>query len=381
METPDLIDVREKDLDKFDGPFLFPYNTDIHHCPNGNIYQDLISNEQFLRLASIKQLGTVGASSMNACQDQTRLYHSLVTAAMMDLVLYNTKLNDHERKLGIAAGLYHDIAILPFSDQGKLLNPGSYEEETLTKRLISNSAPIMQSLDKHNINLDELIETIKGNTIVGRILNSAKGIDIDNLSYLAIDSVWMCSSKYDDRRNLACEKGIFDQYRNIRYMNGEWVFDNPSLLTKLLKFRALMYERTYHNPVNRAKEAFMARLLKGNNIEPEEALNWTDSDFMAWVKRKLGQKNYENLFWILKEPFAEIGREYDITKLDQLKKEMEKEDIIVERLKLPRNATTNLVIYKKKIQQLEEIPEFRDKVEEVKRIIKRLDYIGIYKAL
>lgn len=387
IETPDLKYIQLTDLNKYDGPFLFITGTNFQHLPHGEIYRDLTCTAEFSRLFGIRQLGLVGSSCANACQDQTRGFHSLITGAMMDIVLYKNNFNEHERKLGIAAGLYHDLAIMPFSDQGKLIKPGSYEEESLVGYLIKKSSNLKQQLKKHRIGIEELIDTICGKGTIGRLLNSKEGIDVDNLSYLALDQVWMCGSVHsDDIRLKLREQKIFDQYENIRYINNEWVFDNLNLLVKLLTFRTLMYKHTYHNPFNRAKEAFLIRTLKqqcGQNTTMDEMLKWNDELFNRWFETIFGSAKERLFFSIGLEPFIEIGREYDLSKLEPLRRETdnEKNGIIVERLKPPRDATRNLVLHNSEVKQLQDIPEFSEEVEEIREIIRKLNYIGIYRQV
>ncbi|MBI4453415.1 hypothetical protein HY636_02120 [Candidatus Woesearchaeota archaeon] len=386
-ETPDLKYIQITDLHKYDGPFLLITGTDFQYLPHGEIYIDLTSTSEFSRLYGIKQLGLVGSSCANACQDQKRGFHSDVTGAMMDIVLFRNNFNEHERKLGIAAGLYHDLAIMPFSDQGKLIRPGSYEEESLVEYLIKKSSNLKERLKKHDVGIEELIDTIQGKGNVGKLLNSKEGIDVDNLSYLAIDQVWMCGSIHsDDDRLKLREKNIFDQYNNLRFIDGEWVFDNPKLLVNLLKFRALMYKHTYHHQFNRAKEAFLIRVLReqlGQNTVIEDMLKWNDETFNQWFNATFGSAKERLFFSIGIEPFVEIGREYDLSKLEQLRAETENEEkgIIVEHLKPPRDATKNLVLYNGEVKLLEDIPEFSEEVAKIREIIRKLNYIGIYKLV
>ncbi len=380
-DTPDtkyIEQINPRNLDE--GPLLILPGTDFSYTYNGEIYLDLICTEEFGRLDHIKQLGTVGCSAINACQWQTRGFHSEITSIMMDIVLYKNKFSDHERKLGIAAGLYHDLGILPYSDQGKLIKPGSYEEETLVEHIINKSTKIKKRLKKHNIEIKELVDIIQGKGKIGELLNSKKGLDVDNISYLAMDQVTVCTAPpFDDMEVLRNQKGIFDQYNNIKFIEGKWVFNNPKLLTKLLKFRALMYERVYHNPFNRAKEAFLIKTLKGHHLELDEIMKWEDGDLEEWIKTTFGyHPTFRNFFHIGVHPFREIGREHDLTKLDQLKKEKENETIAVERLKSPRDALHNFVLHKGKVKLLEEVPELSKDLEEIRNRIRRLNYIGIY---
>jgi len=380
--TPDLKYVKEHDFSKYDGPVLLLNRTDFHYYPTGEIYDDLTTNIEFNRLFEIRQTGFSHASLQNACQEQSRGLHSFVTGGMADITLYKNRFSEHERKLGIAAGLYHDIAITPLSDQGKLIMDGNYEEETLVEYLINKSPEMQDALKKHEIGIDEIVDTIQGKGKVGKLINSREGIDIDNISYLSIDQLWMgMRSGYDERISLREEQGIFDQYNNLKYLDDEWVFDNPELLTKLIKFRALMYKEVYNNPNHRAKEAFLKRILHKENIEMDTLISWNDGDFINWFRDKFGESKVRNFFYIGREDFVEVGKEYDISKMEELKKEKETNGTIVEYMKPPRNAVKNLVLHDKKIKQLEDIPELEEEIENIKEIIKEINHIGIYEQI
>ena len=379
METPDVkyID-KDFDFDEYDGPFVIIPGTDFRYYPFGDIYQDLTEVKEFNRLHSIKQLGTVGSSLIHACQDQDRSYHSYVAAIMIDIILTRNNFSKKERQLGIASALYHDISILPYSDQGKLLKPGKYEEESLLEYFINNSPEIQERLKKYNIKVKSLVETIQGKGIIGKLLNSKEGIDADNLSYLAIDQFCTCTAPPFEDMDYLKQKKIFEQYKNIRFSDGEWVFEDLNGLLDLLKFRALMYSRIYMNPFNRAKEAFLIRRLKGENIPLDEVIRWGDYQFDNWFRNKFGEHEFGLFFYISKTPFREIAREYDLKKLEQLRKEKEKDNVIVEYLKAPRNALKNLVVYKNEVRLLNEIPEYAERVKKIEDIIKKLNYIGVF---
>ena len=142
-----------------------------------------------------------------------------------------------------------------------------------------------------------------------------------------------------------------------------------------------MYRETYLNPANRSKEAFLTRILKGQEIKFNDILKLVDEDFQHWFEKTFGYQKAGLFFYVGKEPFAEIGREYDLSKLDQLREEKEKDGVIVERLKPPRDAARNLVLHKGKVKLLEEIPEFSGDLQEIRDIIKNLNYIGVYKQV
>jgi HD superfamily phosphohydrolase len=390
--TPDLKYLEKKGNSRFSlvkeniTPYLYISDTDFYYLPVGEIYQELSDSPELGRLEKIKQLGTVGASWNVGSQEQNRFFHSFITAAMMDIILYRNKFSEYERKKGISSGLYHDVGMMPFSDQGKLFKPDDYEEENLNVKVIKESSAIKEKLEKFNISIDDLINTINGKGIAGKLLNSKDGIDADNLSYLAIDQqhldLGFHSYSYHEEQliNLKKEKGLFEQYNNIRYIDRKWVFDNPDLLLKLVKFRALMYQNVYHNPLHRSKVAFLSNLLKDSEHNLDELLEWDDWQFVEWFKDRFGERKEQMFFLETFHPFIEIGREYDLTKLHQLKNNFEKDNTLVEYMKPPRDALENYVLYKNKVRLLTEIPQYSKQTEEIRNIINGLNYIGIYKC-
>jgi HD superfamily phosphohydrolase len=367
-------------LDEFDGPFLFINRTDFFYEPFGDIYHDLTSVWEFFRLQGIKQLGTVSTSCPNIGQNQTRQAHSYVTGIMADIVLYRNGFSEHDRRLGIAAGLYHDLAICPYSDQGKLLKPGSYEEENLIAYVLKRSKQIIPVLRRYGLDFDELIAAIGGNGVVGRLINSREGLDVDNLSYLALDQMKLCS----DDKPFAFEKKtrIFDQYNNLKFVDGVWVFDDPELVIELLTFRSLMYEHIYHNPLNRAKEAFFIRTLSGHHVSLDTLLCWMDIDFERWFEANFGQEKANDFFNLARQAFVEVGREYDLSQLSSLRAELETGDVIVEHMKPPRDATRNHVLcVDGSVRLLDEVYPSDLRLKAVKDRIKSLDFVGIYKKV
>jgi hypothetical protein len=392
--TPDVMWITHEQVNDFDGPFLFITGTDFTYYPNGKIYMDFTCNADFHRLKQIRQLGTVGASCYAACQDQDRGFHSWVAGVMMDIVLFRNGFGEHDRKLGIAAGLYHDLAIMPYSDQGKLLDSSRLDEEHLVAKVIRASKDIKAALKKHGVSIDELVATIKGEGIVGRLLNSKEGIDVDNLSYLAIDHVWapgcgigMSINSESFRKvdvldfSAKMDEGVLDQYNNMRHIDGDWVFDNPRMLVQLLRFRAEMYVRVYHHRDNRAKEAFLIRDLRGHKMSFKEAIKLDDSTFYRWFENEIGKEKAAEYLYTMTPRFREIGREYDLSKLEELRQERETGEVVVERLKPPRDAIKNLVLYRGKVRQLEGIRKFEKELGRVRVMIERLDYIGIYQRI
>ena len=212
-----------------------------------------------------------------------------------------------------------------------------------------------------------MIETIKGNNLIGQLINSDQGIDIDNLSYLAIDQSYILDTDFDERGPIKELTDVFDQYYDITLRQGEWVFDNPFLLTKLIKFRALMYQNVYMNPHNRAKEAFLVKTLKGQKLELEQAIAWKDDDFIYWFKTTYGQEEFFHFFQE-RHPFRIKGvvHDFDPDNLEKTITELKKQEdetTVVEYLKPPRCATGNSVLHNNKIVWLDQVPEHSKEIE------------------
>lgn len=424
--TPDLLCIKGRSTDNYEAPFVFLLVSDLYHVfappPNGQIYRDFYHTREFGRLGGIKQLGTVWNTSLNPSNYQTRLVHSLVAAAMMDLVLYWNGFSDEDRHLGIAAGLCHDIATVPYSEQGKLIDPGAYEEETLVEYLIKNSPVLTSALQRNRISLERLVATIQGKGPVGKLLNSKQGIDVDNLSYLAVDCMpffvpenirlripavlsqrislfFAADDPCPDLYTLANLPNLFSQYKNLRFIDNKWVFSNPFELALLLKFRALMYQQVYNSPEHRAREAFLTRTLrhykeKGGKVEINDLLKWNDYYFERWFLNTFGHPEFNKFFTGgMNPPFIEIDKipvnnQNPQQVLDKVRAEREDESkgTIVERLKPPRNAVRNLVLDDGKVRSLggitgKEWPDISAAVEQTRRIIQDLNYVGVYQAV
>ncbi len=378
--TPDAtyIDFRRGDgPENHEGPYNFVAVSDIYYSTTGEIYRDFYSTE-FNRLDRIKQLGVVDRSQTLLSQFQTRSHHSIVAAIMMDYILYRNGFNDKDRKLGIVSGLLHDIATPPNSEQGKSFNRKRLNEETLSEYKLKKSPKILDVLKKHKISMDDVINTIRGNNKIGELLNSKEGVDVDNLSYIAIDyEISMNSYKF-------MFKDTFELHKSVKFIENQWVFDYPSVLLEFLQTRYQIYEDVYCNTRNRAKEAFLERLLKDVDVPVDTILEWDDWNFDQWFVNKYSKDEFEKYFnnSLAETYFEEVGREYDLSKFKEIKKKYENEDRIVEITKTPRHATNNLVLYKDKVVPLGDISDyFRFRVESIKENYKRLGYVGMFEKV
>ncbi|MBI4149595.1 hypothetical protein HY491_04050 [Candidatus Woesearchaeota archaeon] len=362
--------------DRYDGPFVQIRNTRFRYCSHGAIYQDLTKNEAFTRMSGVKQLGTLGASALYLGTNATREAHSWMTAIMMDIVLTQNNFDDAHRKLGIAAGLFHDVATPPYSDQGKVIDPAYYNEELLVRNVIGKNTRVLRALAKHHIDLEELVATVQGQGIVGALLNSREGLDVDNLAYIALDQAMISIPPQFREMYWLSQEDIFDEYRHVAY-DGTWAFQDATTALKLVTFRAMLYEFVYRNPFNRAKEAFLARLLRKTDIKPEQFLRWNDGTFDLWFRKQFGEQAYDDFFQVLRQLFREIAREYDHSLLPELQN-LNSDRLCVAVNKPPRDALGTLVQYDGMVMPLREIAAFRETASAIEQRLAHMGFIGVY---
>ena len=218
--------------------------------------------------------------------------------------------------------------------------------------------------------------------IVGPLINSFQGIDLDNVAYLLLDHDWVnLGSPFDDMQSFAqAPSKPFDAYRQLKFIDDQWAFTDGEQIRDLLYFRAMSYQRIYHNPWNRAKEAFISRELKKLHqqgvITTEMMLMIDDTQFQEILAEHLDQKTYENFFW-MGVGFEEVDREYDLTKFNQLEAQYrDDQNKIAYKFKPPRPATDTLVQHQGEVVSFEQaFPEDAGRIQE---IIDSLNYVGIF---
>lgn len=384
ISTPDAQYVSPGREDAYDGPFFFISRTKFRYMPTGSIYADITRTEAFSRIERIAQLGTVKTQWYNASANHSRGIHSEITALIADIVLYRNHFSKEQRKLGIAAGLLHDIAIPPYSDQGKALiaGPGKkFCEEDHAIHVIHKDALLRKALAKHRIDLDQLVATIQGEGPAGKLINSSGGVDADNLSYLMIDQVKTSYESNQDRKLILAEQGIFDQYNNVEWLNDQWVFTDPDSLVKLLEFRALMYSEIYGHPDNRAQHYFLKQKITGRKVPFETVLSWTDTDFEDWFTKTFGFKEFADYFFLGSNHFCEVAREYDKSKLEATRRTWEDPNTIVVSCASPRPAIQNNILHGGKVRPLESVKEYQEDIARTQRIVKNMEYIGVFRRL
>jgi HD superfamily phosphohydrolase len=357
----------------------------LNYIIHGKVYHEFMGTQEFTRLGSVRQLGTIAHAFVYFFLHQTREDHSLRTALINDLVLTRIKASEHDIILGIVAGLYHDIATPPFSDQGKLAARTELDEEYLADLILSRSERMQSLFRKYGISKDVVVDAIHGEGLVGKLMNS-KGIDTDKIAYVSRDfdlasnmtHLGFVRALYND-----CPH-IFHLFKDISVIDGEVVYSDPHKAMRFLQLRALMFSEVYMNPYNRAREAFLERelsLLWGKELKCREIFNlefmmtYGDSMFENVLSQESDTLSKIFLHTLFNH-FTEVKRVYDLTQFDALNGYYATDHYVVRRNTGFNPATSTLVVHNGEVIPLREV--YPEQCRFVERLADRLNYIGVY---
>jgi len=362
-------------MDKFDEPqwFSLPkssFGYILHE--DSNIYNDLKSIPSVGRLYNIKQLGmaTFGPVFYTT---HTRYSHSIIMAIMTELILTDKNFLHDEINLGIISAMLHDIAMPPFSEQGKLANREELNEERNIDMVLGR--PEFDELfKKYSIDRIDVLNCIRGAyPKIGKLINS-DGIDIDKISYIAWDFSKTIDNIYDKYQLI--DPKLFDIYEDIEFSNDNIYFTNPERVKLFLDLRAGMWKEIYFS--SRPREAFLKRELQKlwneGIIKKEKILNMSDDNFSEFLESHL--KNYDELVSVY-PPYEEVAKFYN-SSINAVKKEFGN-NFIIEEWDTFNPATSTKILFDGKIKEFSEVyPEVTKKIKDAAESCK---YIGVYKII
>jgi len=361
---------------------------DIHKPGNnyivhGEIYLDFMGTREFGRLLWVKQLGTVSYAAFFTSLNHNRFEHSLLTSVINELVLVNGNFDENLINLGIAAGHFHDAAMPPFSDQGRLAAKGILDEEVLVTEVLENSKELRAILNKHDVSEKELVETIQGKGPLRDIINS-RGIDTDKIAYVARDFEWARSYLPDSyRRKLysACPD-LFNIFMDIFLDEEGMVFRDPEKVVTFLQVRAMLFKEIYMNPYNRAREAFLERELAklwGEKLDTDNMLIMADHDFKEVIDKSRNRILQDIFRYTISHHFEEHTRDYDCRKgnLEKYKAAYRGKDWAVRHEKAINPGTGTRVLHKGRIKTIRDV--FPERSGWVEKLCSSLEYIGVYR--
>ena len=273
---------------------------------HGNIHLkkvalELLETPEIQRLYNIKQLGFAHLVFPGA--HHTRLEHSLGTYHISHQLTTHLQLNSEETQHIICAALLHDIGHGPFSHtlESLLVENFNVDHIDLTEELIQgtydifepqekqyiNQKTVNQILTDHNIDIQTVINIIKGETqhkpYLSQILNHT--IDVDQLDYLLRDAYYT-----------GVVYGIIDINRYLQTItlhqnNLAIQRKGISVIENILMARSLMYATVYFHKTVRIAELMLSKALE--KIEkPFDFFRYTDSEFTSKLKQ-MGKFQHE----------------------------------------------------------------------------------------
>ncbi|MBU0898694.1 MAG: HD domain-containing protein [Nanoarchaeota archaeon] len=325
----------------------------------GELYLDLLYTKLMSRLIGVEQLGIVKGYKMFTGANQNRYYHSVDTGIRMECAARKCSSYDEDVDICIAAGLLHDAYVPPFSDIGNFGRKNGIDEEIEITR-IKDDEEVMSVLEKHKIDPDAVIDTIRGeHKYLGQLLNSKNGLDVDGISYTLIDSffavpIYMRSVE-EFRRFVSNPQLHYIHEEIIIDDNGEIKFTDAYNLRDFLTLRSHMWAGVYKSSPHRARCVFFEKMMSEfwgkNDISDDEFLQMSDFDFKKLLDKKINSKYdkgiLENIFsCLMTDRFEEIDRIYDSEQLHESIEKAKKtygDAVVVRKQKGFKAATQTLV--------------------------------------
>lgn len=287
----------------------------------------LLQIHQLALLESPYERSDMVSASTIALFPQSRFTHDLLTARIVQLILQGNNFPEDVVNSETIPPLVHDLAIPPFGDATKSIDPEGLSEETNLERLLNlyNLSP----LSRYGFDKAKTIQTVNGIGPAGQILDIA-----DKLAYTAADAFsFTAQNKGEDSQislddyklKLLLEKDPYwaDIYQKVKLTEeGLPYFENATRLGHFLEIRALMHEQLYLNPKYRKWE-MLYRTAIGNlysrKPNPNFPLNsnnlilYTDHEMVNIInkywKKILGPEATTWLFWNIPLGFKESSAE------------------------------------------------------------------------
>lgn len=213
---------------------------------------ELIDAPEMQRLRRIRQLGLSNLVYPGA--NHTRFEHSLGTLHLVDQLLDQLGIAGKERGEVRAAALLHDIGHGPFSHATEgLLKKHTGKKHDDVGYLISSSK-IADVLRAHALDASRIAELIKGNSLLGQLINSE--LDVDRMDYLMRDAHYT-----------GVAYGIIDHVRlihemELREQNLVVGGRGTQAAESLLVSRFLMHPTVYYHHVSRIGEAMLVHAVE-----------------------------------------------------------------------------------------------------------------------
>jgi len=276
----------------------FPFSSyDIYIKDEEGLFNELCSFA-FHRLGKIMQLGYLIPPRPTDLDDEielayviptfshTRFLHSMLVAAIYDVVLAKNGFSEKERAKYILTAAAHDIATPAGGDSVKRVDPKNLHEENAFSWVLNYHGLTKQWKKRYKFNIREARRIVKNKGVFGHLLEI-----IDRICYTGVDCFAIGSIRDGNIRKLCLENPlIMDIWQDIKFTDKQsFGFTNPERLFKFLMLRAFEHKELLKNPYSRILDFFLKKLVaplyKKGLITKEDLLTKGDD----WLTIFLGK--------------------------------------------------------------------------------------------
>jgi hypothetical protein len=277
---------------------VFPFSSDdlyIDIDQKNGVFNEIYHTPAFLRLGEISQLShLIPPREKNWKKEMvvhylipqfghTRLIHSLITAALAEIVLARNCVAKETRDPFVLAAAFHDVATPAGGDSIKRIDLENLCEEKNFSFILKRDDLAEKWKECFGFNLTEAQGWIRGEGLYGHLLDI-----LDKISYTALDCFALGQVRNGTvRRHANKYPLIMDVWQDIRIKDGQVYFINPERLYQFLLLRAYEHTELLLNCHCRALDYNLSKTV-GNFYEKglitkDELLLFGD----RWLERKI----------------------------------------------------------------------------------------------
>lgn len=248
----------------------FPFSSyDIYIKHEEGLFREF-NLPAFFRLGGIMQLGYLVPPRPIGLDDEikfsytttpfhhTRFLHSMLVAAICEVVLARNGFSEEERAKYVLIAGAHDIATPAGGDSVKRVDFRNLHEENAFSWVLDHYDLIKRWKKLYGFNIHKAKKIIKNKGVFGRLLEA-----IDRICYTAVDCFAIGSIRDGNIRKLCLENPlVMDVWQDIRFVGKQdFGFTNSERLFKFLMLRAFEHKELLKNPYSRALDFFLKRLV------------------------------------------------------------------------------------------------------------------------
>ncbi len=241
---------------------------------------------------------------------QTREYHTLVVARVVEAIMRNNGFSEKEIRIGIAAAMLHDIATPALGDATKSLDSTNLDEENHWWTMLDKKG--WKYLEKIGATQEMIDHIIHNRGVVGEILDIA-----DRITYTMIDihSIKSGATLYDQDKGYVRDRlddileedpdiGDIFQEVEVNKETGDVYFTNPNRAGIFLAARAFMFENMYVHPLTQGRDMLLAKTLERfyspregeAPLSPKKLRTATDDGLLYFLQENLSYDRSHELY-------------------------------------------------------------------------------------